>query len=293
MADSFTQAKKPKQNFSPSTNTQEVDETHSISCDFDMSQTLDGKLQAILEKLEKLDIIESTVKSIQANLTKLEARTQKLEHLQAHVKKEIEDLQEGARFAEEQLKQKFKAFNQSQQTYDSQMNDLRAQIKECKERAEESETKNLYLEAYSRRENLKFMNITEDTSQENGREDTEEVLRSFMERELGYMNTRNVEIQRVHRIGKITSNKTRPILARFLRYKDCQEILSLGHRLKGTNFQIFKDLPKEIISRRKTHMESFKTAKKHGVPASFSQSQPDKLYIRGKLWPVDRKFSIN
>ena len=135
MADSFTQvlskrrnrssttsegstfspeAKKPKQNFSPSTNTQEVDETHSISCDFDMSQTLDGKLQAILEKLEKLDIIECTVKSIQANLTKLEARTQKLEHFQAHVKKEIEDLQEGARFAEEQLKQKFKAFNQSQ-----------------------------------------------------------------------------------------------------------------------------------------------------------------------------------
>ena len=78
-----------------------------------MSQTLDGKLQAILEKLEKLDKIESTVKSIHANLTKLEARTQKLEHLQAHVKKEIEDLQEGARFAEEQLKQKFKAFNQS------------------------------------------------------------------------------------------------------------------------------------------------------------------------------------
>ena len=118
------------------------------------------------------------------------------------------------------------------------MNDLKAQIKECTERAEESETKNLYLEAYSRRENLKFINITEDTSQENGREDTEEVLRSFMERELGYMNARNVEIQRVHRIGKITSNKTRPILARFLRNKDCQEILSLGHRLKDTNHKL-------------------------------------------------------
>ena len=117
------------------------------------------------------------------------------------------------------------------------MNDLREQNKECKERAEESETKTLYLEAYSRRENLKFMNITEDTSQENGREDTEEVLRSFMERELGYMNARNVEIQRVHRIGKITSNKTRPILARFLRYKDCQEIFSRtqaqGHKLSN------------------------------------------------------------
>ena len=94
------EAKKRKQNFSPSPNTKE-DETHSISSDLDMSQNLDGKLQAILEKLKKLDIIESTVKSIQANLTKLEARTQKLEPFQAHAKKEIEVLQERARFAEE------------------------------------------------------------------------------------------------------------------------------------------------------------------------------------------------
>ena len=71
---------------------------------FDMSQKLDGKLQAILEKVEKLDIIESTLKSIQANLTKLESRTQKVEQFQTHAKKEVEDLQEGARFAKEQLK---------------------------------------------------------------------------------------------------------------------------------------------------------------------------------------------
>ena len=144
-------------------------------------RNLDGKLQVILEKLEKLNIIESTVKSIQANLRKLELRTQNLEQFRAHAKKEIEDLHEGVRFAEEQLKQKSKAFSQSQQTYDSQLNDLRAHIKECKERAEESETKNLYLEAYSRHENLKFMNITQDARLENGNQDTEEVLRSFME----------------------------------------------------------------------------------------------------------------
>ena len=122
------EAKKPKQNFSPSPNTKEDDEIYSISTDVDMSQNFEGKLQAILEKLEKLDMIESIVKSIQASLTKLESRTEKLEQFQAHTKKEIEDLQEGARFAEEQLKQKFKAFSQSQQTYDSQLNNLKAQI---------------------------------------------------------------------------------------------------------------------------------------------------------------------
>ena len=54
-------------------------------------------------------------------------------------------------------------------------------------------SKNLYLEAYFRRENIKFFNVPE--VQE---EDTEEVLRNFMERDLGYRNARSIEIQRVH-----------------------------------------------------------------------------------------------
>ena len=41
--------------------------------------------------------------------------------------------------------------------------------------------------------------------------------------------------------------------------------------------------PQEIIARRKAQMEAFKDARKNGVAAFFSQSQPDKLYIRGKL----------
>ena len=110
------------------------------------------------------------------------------------------------------------------------------------------------------------------------------------------MNARNMEIQQVHRIGTITRDNT-PILARFLRYKDCLEIPALGHRVKDTKVQIFKDLPKEIISRWKAQMESFDTVKKNGVPTSFSQPQPDKLYIRGNYgqWAetlVSKKFII-
>ena len=67
---------------------------------------------------------------------------------------------------------------------------------------------------------------------------------------------------------------------------------SLGHRLKGTNFQMFRDLPQEIITRRKVQMGALKDARKNGVAASFSQSQPDKLYIRGKLWPIGQNFTI-
>ena len=64
-------------------------------------------------------------------------------------------------------------------------------------------------------------------------ENTEEILRDFLERELGYVDAQNVEFQRVHRKGKTKGGNPRPILARFLRYKDVQTIFSLGHRLKG------------------------------------------------------------
>ena len=59
----------------------------------------------------------------------------------------------------------------------------------------------MYLEAYSRRENIKFENINE--FEEGGeKENTEEVLPLFMETELGFMDANSVEIQRVHRLGK-------------------------------------------------------------------------------------------
>ena len=152
------------------------------------------------------------------------------------------------------------------------------------------ETKLLYLEAYSRRENIKFMNNPFDSTEE--REDAKESLRSFLERDLGLLDARTVEIQRVHRSGKGKDRGPRPILAHFPRYKDVQKIFSLGHRLKDTDYQMFCDYPAKIVKRHKEQMKTFKEARKNGIPAAFSQSQQDKLYIRERLWPVGREFTI-
>ena len=113
-------------------------------------------------------------------------------------------------------------------------------------------------------------------------EDKEEILSCFLERELGFVDAQNVEFQRVHRTGKTKDGKPRQILARFLRYKDVQKIHSLGHLLKE-DFQMFRDLPIELVERRRAQMETCKTAKRRGIPAAFSQAQPDKLYIRSCL----------
>ena len=176
------------------------------------------------------------------------------------------------------------------EAFDKKRAELEEKEKLIKSKIEELKTKDLYLEAYSRRENI---NIEESSPSGSREEDTEEVLRSFMERELGYGDARSVEIQRVHRLGKKRSDgESRPILARFLRSKDCDKILSLGHRLKGSNFQMFRDLPQELIRRRNLQMETFKKAKQNNIPASFSRAQPDKLYVRGKLWPVGQPLVV-
>ena len=55
---------------------------------------------------------------------------------------------------------------------------------------------------------------------------------------------------------------------------------------------MLRDYPEEIVKRRKEQMQIFKEARKNGIPAVFSQSQPDKLYIRGRLWPIGRELTV-
>ena len=59
----------------------------------------------------------------------------------------------------------------------------------------------MYLETYFRRESIKFGNFNE-FEQGSDKENTEHVLRLFMETELGFMEASSVEIQRAHQLGK-------------------------------------------------------------------------------------------
>lgn len=255
------------------------EEEDEIWTALNMSETVAGKLEEILKKLQKLDVIEASVKNIEVKLKNLEERTDVLE-------KDIKDLKDGADFTSTQVDKQTTELTNAK----AEIAKLTKTVNENEEGRKEMETKLLYLEAYSRRENIKFMNIAVDSTEE--REDAEETLRSFLERDLGLLDARSVEIQRVHRSGKGKDGGPRPILARFLRYKDVQKIFSLGHRLKDTDYQMFRDYPAEIVKRRKEQMKTFKEARKNGIPAAFSQSQPDKLYIRGRLWPVGRELII-
>ena len=258
----------------------------------EMTEKLDEKLQAILTKLEKLDAIEKSVKILQETLAGMDSRIQSLESAQAAAYHDINDLKESLNFAEDKCKKTTESFNEYKQQISLQMSKLEQKRNILAGKITELENKNLYLEGYSRRENIKFENIEEVPELNTHQEDTERVLRNFLESELGYKDASCLEIQRVHRLNKKKDTQPRPIIARFLRYKDCEQILSLGHRLKDTGYKMYQDLPYGIVERRRKQMDTFKTAKRNKIPASFSKSQPDKLYIGGKLWPIGKPLDV-
>ncbi|KAK3743860.1 hypothetical protein QZH41_005258 [Actinostola sp. cb2023] len=91
-------------------------------------------------------------------------------------------------------------------------------------------------------------------------------------------NAEEIEFQRLHRFGR-PKNGSRPVIARFLRYKDVIKVLQNTFRLKGSSISIFQDFPKEIQDSRKRQLQKLKKAKDEGKSAYFSKSKPDKLYI--------------
>ncbi|KAK3753099.1 hypothetical protein QZH41_007945 [Actinostola sp. cb2023] len=207
-------------------------------------------------------------------MAKIEARTTKLEEFEASARNEMGDLKSAITFCDNSVTSLEVKLKEELETLKSE-NEVWA--KEFEAKIEDLKSKDLYLEAYSRRENIKFMNINEEDD-----ENAEKVIRSFLRDKLNYSDCDEVEIQRVHRnpARKSMNRATpRPILVRFLRAKDCEDIMSRGRNLKGTNYQMFVDLPSELVKRRKAQMSTYKLDKANRIPAAFSKSEPDKLFI--------------
>ena len=189
----------------------------------------DTKLDKILKKLEKLDAIESTLRDMSSRLTRTET-----------------------------------AVDAGLTTLNKEVSELRGKLMEKEEQINNLHMKHLYLESYSRRENLKFFGIEEkEKNAEEGSEaiDTWVVLCEFLKTALGFQDPRpSIEIQCVHRVGKSVDGKPRPMLARFLRFPDRERILRQGFKLKDTEFMILQDFPREIIEERRKMMPKLKEA---------------------------------
>jgi len=119
------------------------------------------------------------------------------------------------------------------------------------------------LENYTRRVNLKFMNVPEDR-----REDCKGMVINLIQNDLK-IDVTNVRFHAVHRVGKPAVGKTRPIIARFVCCEDRDLVWSKKKDLKNSttywDAHITQDYVKAIQQERRILIKAMKKARALGL----------------------------
>ena len=230
----------------------------------EMAGSLGDQINQILQKLEKLEDIDQRLVSIDSKVSTLESKINLISSRQESLEKDMAEITRSVSFAMEQVDHIATEQKQSVKTLENNINETNRSI--------------LYLNAYSRRVNLNFFGISEQDD-----EDVEDKLRSFLSDALKISDAKQMEFQRIHRLGSKRPTAPRPIIVRFLRFPDRERVLKSAYQLKGTIYRIMEDFPKEIIEARRKLIPLLKQAKSDGKRAGFSKAMPDKLVINGSI----------
>ena len=159
---------------------------------------------------------------VQGLETKLETAIETVSQLKTTVNK-LESAVEKAQEDAKQLKENVATMDKGVSFLNSEVEELKSKEKEHLKTIKSLQDQIMYQELYNRRENLRFLGVPESMAEE---EDTREVIYQLLEKELGIEEVRRIDFQRIHRIGK-KSSEVRPIIARFLRFQFKMENLSL------------------------------------------------------------------
>ena len=122
--------------------------------------------------------------------------------------------------------------------------------------------------------NLIFSGLAEQPN-----ENIERKLHAFLFEQLGIEH--HIQLGNVHRFGKKNRDRPRPIVARFIFYKDLKMVLDSATWLKNTPFGIQEQFPKVIEDKRRKLYPVFKEAKRQGKHATLVR---DKLFIDGEQY---------
>ncbi|XP_077530970.1 uncharacterized protein LOC144143023 [Haemaphysalis longicornis] len=151
------------------------------------------------------------------------------------------------------------------------LQDISSQLQQITHRCDDAENR-------LRRSNLLFFGLDDDEKEDWAA--SEEKIIKFCQEKLE-LPTSTTQYERVHRLGKFSSEKNRPIIAKLSSFKDKQSILSAAHKLKGTTFSIGEDFaPSTRAVRRK--LVAF--AKPLDKPFKLVL---DKLYVDKKVYIYD------
>lgn len=146
-----------------------------------------------------------------------------------------------------------------------------SEIQALKAKLADEQEKIIALESYSRRENLRFMNIPEHRD-----EDCVDTVYDIIENELN-IGAAEIQFHAVHRVGKPRStvdaseSSPRPIIARFLCREDRDTVFRAKGKLKKSarfkNAYITQDYARAVQFERKALIKAMYRAREKGLEA--------------------------
>ncbi|KAK3097448.1 hypothetical protein FSP39_009714 [Pinctada imbricata] len=251
------------------------------------------KLDEILVRLAKLDVIEAKLSALDNSVTSLNVRVNVVEVKTTELEKSVDfisDTVEEAKSALDTVKSVGNAVNETKaaiqdiksmkkvqvdsqrhertiETMCKSMDTLRKQNRELEEQITD-------LRWRSMKNNL----IITGLPGENRGEDTERTVRAFLDCEMGI---KNVAIGNTHRFGRFNRGKPRPIVIRFLFAHDREMVLRNRYKLRGSPFSVREQFPVEMEDRRR---KLFPVADQMRDRGHHVKIVRDKLFVDGELY---------
>lgn len=223
------------------------------------------RLDAMNAKLDELLATCSEIKTLKSEICGLRG--------------ELKDLKDSLDFANQEIETLKAEFAKTSATVEENIEDIEsldADIETLKRR-------NIKLEAYTRRENVRIFNVEEEVD-----ENTEAVVRNLLvtKMQIPLEKVKSIRFERVHRIPKKTQNqrlpnRPRPVIARFSHYQDKEFVQSFYKNLNGTTIGFSDDFPKEVEDIHKALYPVLKKARQNQQRAYFKF---DKLIIDGRIY---------
>lgn len=261
---------------------------------------MNNRLKSIEEKFSKLLSIEKEVTHLRSEVAKSKSDQSSLNSRLSEVEKfcetfsdVVDDTIQFKRKIQEsvsELQQDNKSINtqiQSIKNNNTKLNDL------C-----------LHIQTRSMEENLIFFGVEEARQGSgNGRENTEQTIRTFIKETLqndttinqdSQINIDDIKFDRVYRLGgpqkPQETGRPRPIVAKFERFLDRETIRKSGIVLNKSQrrYKIHEHFPKEIEDRRKVLYPIARRFAESGEKVAIVR---DKLYVNNKQYdPVTKTF---
>ena len=203
------------------------------------------------------------MKFFTSSMETLENKIERLSNENTLLKQEVESLKASADFQN-------KWFEEAKRDLEEMRakDPIEEDIKLIEQKHQQLEEKISGLEDRSRKNNLRFSGFTEKVEGAETWEESENLIREFIERNLE-MKSKDITIERAHRTGFKINGKKRAIIVKFLNYKDKDAVLNQYRQkqLWKDNIYVNEDYSERTADLRKQLFEQAKEIRQSGKSA--------------------------